>query len=1816
MSSVGHGFQSARASKRLKHSKRGVSRAFETLEQRRLLSARIIGNATVFATIQAAVDAAAANAVINVDPGTYSEQVTVAKTLTIRGAGASIDARSNARQNSTAESVVNGFLNSDGTRTTSFYLNANNIVLDGFTIEGQTSTTGFGAAVHMSASRVGIQVLNNIVQNNATGVHLSNNSASVPLVVRGNLFRNNNQNGPHSGRALYSDGSISGGVLQNVVIDNNAFVGNKGWDPTFQVQPAIGFEALLQTTVQTNIRVTNNIFDNNGKHFLAYNASNITIQGNWFQESWDTTSAGIRFEGGVRDVLIRDNNIYGSGARGLRIDRKGSSGSNYNFTITNNNFFRNGIDGGAENAAILTGESSTTSTQVVLDGPVNVAGNWWGSSNGPGGDWGTPLGSGDKIWTRNAGNRANVIGAGSFATSPVVERQGPFWGTPSVTNFNIQFEDQDQGGSGVAYNDTTSSNSTGALHHYEGVDLQTTTDTGGGYSVGTVKAGEWLEYTMNVTAAGTYTFQARVASSGAGGNFHLEINGVNISGTITVPNTGSSSTWQTISKTGVNLPAGTFVLRVAFDTNPSGGSTGNFNWFKFVPTSVQQPPNAPSNALATAPTPTKAVITWTDNSTDENGFIVERRTGTAGNWGQIGTTGANVTTIDDLTVVAGTQYFYRVRAFNNTTGQSNNSNEAQVTTPVPGLTYLSDLQWVGTPLNGWGPVEKDMSVGGDLAGDGNTITLNGVTYTKGLGVHADADITYNLGGNYTTFLSDVGVDDETGAGSVRFQVFLDGSAVAAYDSGVLTQAGASGSINLNVTGAQTMLLRVTNGGDNYSWDHADWAGARLLSSNQPPATPAAPTTLAATAAGTNQIDLTWADNSNNETAFILERSLNGTTGWQQVATPAANVTSISDTLNLSPGTQYFYRIRATNSGSDSANSNVANATTSQPVPTVPAAPSNLVATAVSTSQINLTWADNSNNETGFIVERSLNGVDGWTSVATPAANATSFNNTTGLNSNTKYYYRVRATNGVGDSANSNTANATTQAVTTTPTFISTGATWKYLDNGANQGTAWRATAFDDSTWKSGAAQLGYGDGDEATVVGFGSSSSAKFITTYFRKTFVVSDASLVTALTLRILRDDGAVVYLNGTEVFRTNMPTGTISNTTGASSAVEDTTFYTSTVSPALLVNGNNVIAVEIHQSDPGSSDISFDFDLKGTASAPSTPPAAPSTLVATAAGTNQINLTWADNSNNETGFIVERSLNGTDGWQQVATPAANATSISDTLNLSPGTQYFYRARATNSAGPSSDSNTANATTAAPTAPAAPSSLVASAVSQTQINLTWVDNSNNETGFIVERSLNGTDGWMSVGTPAANATSFNNTTGLSAGTQYFYRVRATNGVGDSGNSNTANATTSAAPTAPAAPGTLAALAVSSSQINLTWVDNSNNETGFIVERSLNGTDGWTSVGTPAANATSFNNTTGLSASTQYFYRVRATNGVGDSGNSNVANATTSAAPTVPAAPSNLLASAVSSSQINLTWTDNATDETGFIVERSADGVNGWTSVGTPAANATSFNNTTGLSASTQYFYRVRATNGVGPSTNSNTASATTQAAPGLPAPWVDGDIGTTGAAGSATFNAGTYTVKAAGTDVWGTADGFNFLYQPWTGDGQIICRVTGLTNTSNGASAGVMIRQSLAANSAEASIVVQASTGIGFVRRTTAGGSSTVSTATGAIPQYLKLIRAGNSFTAFRSTNGTTWTQVGAAVTINMTGTVYFGLSTCSQVMGTLTTGTYTNVTTSTSTSSTLAAAASPAPAAARTTFSTTAITDTTTTSAASTLVDSIAVI
>jgi hypothetical protein len=191
-------------------------------------------------------------------------------------------------------------------------------------------------------------------------------------------------------------------------------------------------------------------------------------------------------------------------------------------------------------------------------------------------------------------------------------------------------------------------------------------------------------------------------------------------------------------------------------------------------------------------------------------------------------------------------------------------------------------------------------------------------------------------------------------------------------------------------------------------------------------------------------------------------------------------------------------------------------------------------------------------------------------------------------------------NGRDDSGNIHFATPIHIAVART--LLPAQSVWKYLDNGTNQGTNWYAPNFLDDSWRSGPAELGYGDGDEATRVednatpGYNNSDTSRYMTTYFRRSFVVTNAVIYTNLLLNVKTDDGAVVYLNGQEAARFNMNTGIVTYLTAARFAGDDGRTFVPITSPAnSLIEGSNVVAVEVHQSTADSTDLTFDMELLG---------------------------------------------------------------------------------------------------------------------------------------------------------------------------------------------------------------------------------------------------------------------------------------------------------------------------------------------------------------------------------------------------------------------------------------------------------------------------------------------------------------------------------------------------------------------------------------------------------------------------------------------
>ncbi len=389
-----------------------------------------------------------------------------------------------------------------------------------------------------------------------------------------------------------------------------------------------------------------------------------------------------------------------------------------------------------------------------------------------------------------------------------------------------------------------------------------------------------------------------------------------------------------------------------------------------------------------------------------------------------------------------------------------------------------------------------------------------------------------------------------------------------------------------------------------------------------------------------------------------------------------------------------------------------------------------------------------------------------------------------------------------------------------------------------------------------------------------------------------------------------------------------------------------------------------------------------------PWNPPSEPSAAAATALSASTIRVTWVDGSSTEEHFEIYRSTTFAGPFALIATVNVNVTEYDDVGLAASGT-YFYRVHAANAAGGSYSSATVSATTqaGAATAPAAPSGPAATALSAGAIRITWIDASVNETAFELERAPSAGGPFGDLVTLPAGSTQADST-GLAASTAYLFRVRATNGTGASAWSSTATATTQGPPaTPPAAPSGAAATALSPSAIRVTWTDASANETAFEIERAPSAGGTFANAGTVPAGSTQLDST-GLAASTAYFFRVRATNAAGASSWSSTATATTEvAALTPPSAPTGATATALSASAIRITWTDTSANESAFEVQRAPSAGGTFAAVGTAAAGSAQLD-ATGLAASTAYYFRVRATNAAGASAWSSTATATTQAGP------------------------------------------------------------------------------------------------------------------------------------------------------------------------------------------------------------------------------------
>lgn len=689
--------------------------------------------------------------------------------------------------------------------------------------------------------------------------------------------------------------------------------------------------------------------------------------------------------------------------------------------------------------------------------------------------------------------------------------------------------------------------------------------------------------------------------------------------------------------------------------------------------------------------------------------------------------------------------------------------------------------------------------------------------------------------------------------------------------------------NVDIQGNPTnpIVNRLVNFGWEYVYhchilSHEEMDMMRPVSLAVPPLTPDA---VSAARQNDGTIKVTWNDNSITETGWVIQRSSDGT-AWADLgridvpidqpnthSAPGSPLTYTDTTGDAT--TAYFYRIVAENTvGYGGQFPSLTATSTSLPYQIgQPIAPTNLVAAPVVPADpapgVILTWTNNDPAATGIVVERSSDGGTTWTTLTDPllAPTTVTYTDATAVPGVT-YSYRVGAANGVAVGY-SNTATITLLVGPSnlTLSLIATGVRLAWRDNTTTETAFLVERSVDNgTTWTQVTSSVAPAPGSGATVRYTDTSPPTNALVTY------------------RVAATDGV----------------------------------QTAYSAPATI-----------------------------TLSAP------PTGLAITADAGPALNLAWVDNATNETGYTVDRSTDGGTTWTNLtSTLPAEATSYAD-VALVRGTTYTYRVGAVN------PSTTAWSAPASHTVITAPASLTASSPDGTTVKLTWPD-AVAEKSYVVERSEDNGVTWAQVGTAPANATSATDTTAQPE-VDYSYRVGSVDG-GDVAYSPTAGVGLTKAPTG------LTATPLANAGVRLTWTDATRLETGYVVQRSDDNGATWTQVGaTLPANATSVTDG-GLTRGASYQYRVGATNAIGTAFSSPLTYL-------VVATPTNLVVTILGGPKAELTWTDNAVNETGYVVERSTDGTN-WTRLTSSLAPGTVTYTNSPISAPATYYYRVGAANG------------------------------------------------------------------------------------------------------------------------------------------------------------------------------------------------------------------------------------------------------
>jgi fibronectin type 3 domain-containing protein len=1115
------------------------------------------------------------------------------------------------------------------------------------------------------------------------------------------------------------------------------------------------------------------------------------------------------------------------------------------------------------------------------------------------------------------------------------------------------------------------------------------------------------------------------------------------------------------------------------------------------------PPAAPSNLVATAFSGSVINLTWTDNDTAPNTAtsynILQLISGT---YTKVGTASAGATSFAVGGLQVSTTYSFEVSA-TNSKGTSSPAGPASATTTSQASTLDFSSGFAGSSgvltYNGSAKINgtsAELTDGGGTEA-GSVFSTNAVDITKFSTqftfqlTNASADgFTFAIQGNGPTALGATGgelgyqgigksiavkfdlynnngegVDstglftngaDPTNAGSIDltgtgidlhsgdvFKVVMgyDGATLNVTITDTNTGASASQSYSVNipqVIGGSAGYVGFTGGtgGATAVQNILTWAYSPTAST-----VPAAPSNLTGTVISGNEVDITWTDNSNNETGFVIDRSTDGGNTYSQIATVGANVTIYHDT-SLSPGQTVFYKVAATNAAGTSAFTTPFQATVAIP----PAPPTNLQATNITTAEVDLSWTNVATNATGIKILDQV-GNNSPKIVATGLAPTTTSYKITGLTPGTAYVFEIDALNSSGPSGAATLAADTLPgqvtgvtatggpgqitiawaadqgAVTynvyrsTTTTFAGTP-TWSgitgtsYIDATATPGTTYNyeVSAVDPKAASPGPSPANAaGESAKSAVVSAVAQTPPAGIN--FGSGFAgatgltLNGGAMISGSNLQLTDGGGTEArsaFDNTAQAIGSFSTQFTFQITAGSSPTADGFTFTIQGVGPTALgpsggglgygpdtVGGTGGVPTSVAikfdlYSNAGEGVDSTGLYMNGVAPTNVGSLDMTGSLDLHSGDVMQVNLTYDGSNLTET--IKDTVTGGT------FTHTYTGVNIAGTVGAS--TAFVGFTGGTGGLTAVQNIQTWTFTPGSTSTLGAPSNLVGVIQNGPQVQLTWNDNSTSETGFTIQRATDvGFTQNVTTFSVGANSTATDTFTDTStvASTTYFYRVQAVQG--STTTSAFSNTVSEAIPAPPATPSNGHATLITETTVNLAWTNNATNADVYKIFREVVG-GAFTQIASLPGNATSFNDS-GLTPGTNYDYHIEAWNVSGNADRTGANLWTVSPQITT-------LAATAGTGQVSLSWTaPPASATTTYSVYRGTS-QNGEAATAIATGLTTTSYTDTNVTAGTTYYYKVTSVDSnslstpsvapFGESVKSNEASAAPTAATGFSA--------------------------------------------------------------------------------------------------------------------------------------------------------------------------------------------------------------------------------